>query len=93
MPTHALFTFVTCLDASDGAVPRAENFGDLITGYHNVLSDSLRISKQSSICSRGAGSSHPMDPVVSVQNKNFSVNTRELAKVLGAEQEARSHLH
>ena len=27
----------------------------------------LRISKQSSICSRGAGSSHSMDPGVSVQ--------------------------
>ena len=25
-----------------------------------------------------------MDPVVSVQNKNFSGNTKELAKVLGA---------
>ena len=29
-----------------------------------------------------------MDPVVSVQNKNFSGNTKELAKVLGAEYEA-----
>ena len=26
-----------------------------------------------------------MDPVVSVQNKNFSGNTQDLAKVLGAE--------
>ena len=26
-----------------------------------------------------------MDPVVSVQNKNFSGNTKELAKVLGAQ--------
>ena len=45
----------------------------------------LRISKQSRICSRGAGFGHPMDPVVSVQNKNFSGNTKELAKVPGAE--------
>ena len=29
-----------------------------------------------------------MDPVVSVQNKNFSGITKELAKVRGAEQEA-----
>ena len=43
------------------------------------------ISKQSSTCSRGARLGHPMDPVVSVQNKNFSGNTKELAKVLGAE--------
>ena len=28
---------------------------------------------------------HPMDPVISVQSKNFSGNTKELAKVLGAE--------
>ena len=48
------------------AVLRAVNFGDLIT----VLSDNLetiRISKQSSIRSRGAGSSYSMDPGVSVQ--------------------------
>ena len=44
----------------------------------------LWISKQSSICNRGAGFGHPMDPVVSVHNKNFSGNTKELAKVLGA---------
>ena len=34
-----------------------------------------------------------MDPVVSVQSKNCSGNTKELAKVLGAEWEALSHLH
>ena len=31
----------------------------------------LRISKQSPICSRGAGLSHPTDPVVSVQDKKL----------------------
>ena len=36
-----------------------------------------------SICNRGAGLGHPMDPVKSVQNKNFSGNTKELAKVFG----------
>ena len=44
------------------------------------------------MCNRGAGLGHPMDPVVSVQNKNFSGNTKELAKVLGARLEAQSHL-
>ena len=39
------------------------------------------ISKRSSICSRGAGLGHPMDPVVSVQNKNFS-GPGELEKFL-----------
>ena len=66
------------------AVPRAENLGDLITADHKVLSEGCGISKQSSICSRGAGLGHPMDPVVSVQNKKFSGNTKELAKFLGA---------
>ena len=35
------------------------------------------------MCSRGAGLGPPMDPVESVQDKNFSGNTKELAKVLG----------
>ena len=38
----------------------------------------------SSICNRGAGLDHPMDPVVHVQNLNFSENGKELAKVLAA---------
>ena len=74
-----------CRRRNGEAVPRAANFGDLITADHKVLSDNCEISKQSSICSRGAGSSHSMDPGVSVQNKNFSGNTKELAKDLGAE--------
>ena len=36
----------------------------------------LWISKQSSECNRGAGLGHPMDPVISVQNKNFAGNTK-----------------
>ena len=53
----------------------------------------LRISKQSSICSRGAGSSHSMDPDVSVQKQNFTRNPAQLAKVPGAREETKSHLH
>ena len=34
-----------------------------------------------------------MDPVVSVQNKNFSGNRKEFTKVLGADVETRSQLH
>ena len=39
------------------------------------------ISKQSSICRGGTRFGNSVDPVVSVQNKNFSGNTKELAKV------------
>ena len=72
-----------CRRRNGGAVPRAENFGDLITADHKVLSDNCEISKQSPICSRGAGLSHSMDPGISVQDKNFAGNSEELAKVLG----------
>ena len=53
----------------------------------------LRVSKQSSIRSRGAGSSHSMDPGVSVQTQNFTRNPEKLAKVPGTREETKSHLH
>ena len=56
-----------CRRRNGEAVPRAVNFGDLITADHKVPKRQLRISKQSSIRSRGAGSGHSMDPGVSVQ--------------------------
>ena len=71
-------TRAPCRRRVGGAVPHAENFGDLITADH---------TGQSSICSRGERLGHTMDPVVSVQNKNFSGNTKKLAKVLGADEE------
>ena len=51
---------------------------DFITADHKVLSEEL---------------GHPMDPVLYVQNKNFTGNSENLAEVLGAEQEASCHLH
>ena len=53
----------------------------------------LRISKQSPVCSRGAGLSHSMDPGVSVQKQNFTRNPEKLAKVPGTREETKSHLH
>ena len=40
----------------------------------------LRISKQSPICSRGAGLSHPMDPGISVQKTKLHKKPREACK-------------
>ena len=76
-----------------GAVPRAENCW--WSDYSRSQSSQwhLRISKQSPMCSRGAGLGHPLDPVVSMQNKNFTRNPEKLVKVPGAEWEAWSHLH
>ena len=53
----------------------------------------LRVSKQSSIRSRGAGSRHSKDPGVSVQKQNFTRNPEKLAKVPGTREETISHLH
>ena len=56
---------------------------DAMAKPYIVLKNLLRISKQSPICSRGAGSSHPMDPGVSVQNQKFTKKkkkTREACK-------------
>ena len=61
------------------------NFGDLITADHKGPKRQLRISKQSQICSRGAGSSHSMDPGVSVQKQNFTITQRSLQKFLEPE--------
>ena len=86
-------TRAPCRRRNGEAVPRAEKFGDLITADHKVFSDKLRISKQSPICSRGAGPSHSMDPGVSVHNQNFTRNPVKLAEVLGTREESLTHLH
>ena len=83
-------TRAPCRRRSGEAVLRAENFGDLITAVLKVFSENCR--KQSTVCSRGAGSSHSIDPGVSVQKQNFTRNPENLAKVLGTREETKSHL-
>ena len=78
-------TRAPCRRRAGGVVPRAENFGDFITADQKVLSEGCEPRNNHRYA---VVVGHPMDPVVSVQNKNFSGNTKELAKVLGAEQEA-----
>ena len=70
-------TRAPCRRRNGEAVLRAANFGDLITGRSQGPKRQLRISKQSSICSRGAGSSHSMDPGVSVQKTKLHRKHRE----------------
>ena len=64
-------TRVPCRRRNGEAVPRAVNFGDLITADHKVLSDNCESRKQSSIRSRGTGFSYSMDPGVSVQKQKL----------------------
>ena len=86
-------TRAPCRRRNGEAVLRAANFGDLITADDKVLSDNGDISKQLSMCSRGAGSNHSMDPGVPVQKQNFTRNPEKLAKVPGTREETKSHLH
>ena len=86
-------TRAPCRRRKGEAVPRADNFGDLITADHKVLSDNCESPKQSSLRSRGAGFSYSMDPGVSVQKQNFTRNPEKLAEVPGAREGAKSHLH
>ena len=55
-----------------------------------TISDNCESRK---IRSRGAGSSHSMDPGVSVQKQDFTRNPEKLAKVPGTREETKSHLH
>ena len=87
-------TRTPCRRHTGGVVPRAQNFGGLITADHKINSQwRMWISKKSPICSCGARMRNSMDSIISVQNKNCAGNWKELAKVLGADQETQSHLH
>ena len=85
-------TRAPCRRRKGEAVPRADNFFDLTTADRGPKRQ-LRVSKQSSLRSRGAGFSYSMDPGVSVQKQNFTRNPEKLAKVPGAREETKSHLH
>ena len=82
-------TRAPCRRRDGEAVPRAANFGDLITADHKVLSDNCESRNNH----RYAGSSHSIDPGVSVQKQNFTRNPEKLAKVPGTREETKSHLH
>ena len=78
-------TRAPCRRRSGWVVLRAENLGTWLQQITKFSVKVVWISKQSPICSRGARLGYPRDAVVSVQNTNFSGNTKELATVLGAE--------
>ena len=86
-------TRAPCRRHNGEAVPRAVNFGDLITADQKVLSDNCESRNNHRYASRGTGSSYSMDPGVSVQKQNYTRNPEKLAKVLGTREETKSHLH
>ena len=81
-------TRAPCRRRNGGAVPRAEKFGDLITADHKVLSENCesRNNHRHAVVVQDLATqwiqSYPC------RNKNFTVNSKKLAKVLGAKWEA-----
>ena len=86
-------TRAPCRRRNGEAVPRADNFGRIDNSRSQGPKRQLRISKQSSICSRGAGLRHSKDPGVSVQKKKITRNREKLPKVHGTREETKSHSH
>ena len=70
-----------------------KNFGELITADHKVLSEGCASRNNRRYAVMVQDLAHSMDSILSVQNQDFSGNRQELAKVLGAEKEAQSHLY
>ena len=77
-------TRAPCRRRNGGAVPRAENFGDLITADHKVLSESCesRNNHRYAVVVQDLATqwiqSYPC------KNQNFTRNSEKLAKVPGA---------
>ena len=86
-------TRAPCRRRKGEAVPRADNFGDLITADHKVPSDNCESRNNHRYAVVRTGSSYSMDPGVSVQKQNFTRNPEKLAKVPGTREETKSHLH
>ena len=85
-------TKAPCRRRIGGVVPRPESFGDLITADYKVLSEGCE-SRNNHRYAVVVQLGNSVDPILSVQHKNFSGNGKELTKVLGADEETKSHLH
>ncbi len=79
-----LKTKITLVSCANTVMPRAEHFGDLITADHKVLSENCesRNNHRYAVVVQDFG--NPVDPGITVQNKNFTTNPEKLAKVIGA---------
>ena len=81
-------TRAPCRRLNSGAVPRAVNFGDLITADHKVLSDNCESRNNHRYAVVVQDSATQWVQAHPCKNKNFTRNPEKLAKVLGARQES-----
>ena len=86
-------TRAPCRRRSGGAVNRAENFGDLITADHNVLSDNCESRNNHRYAVVVQDLATQWIQAYPCKNKNFTGNPEKLAKVPGTREETKSHLH
>ena len=75
------------------AVPRAVNFGDLITADHKVVCDKCESRNNHRYAVVVQDLAPQWIQGVSVQKQNFTRNPEKLAKVPGTREETKSHLH
>ena len=78
-------TRVFCRTRTGTVVPRAGNFGDLITADHKVLSEGCESRNNHRYAVVLQDLATAMDTTLSVQNKNFSGDGKEFTKVLRAD--------
>ena len=86
-------TKAPCRRRNGGAVPRADNFGDLIRADHKVLSDNCESRNNHRYAVVVQDLATQWIQAYPCKNKNFTRNPEKLAKVPGAREETKSHLH
>ena len=86
-------TWAPCRRPNGEAVLRADKFGDLITTDHKVLSDNCESRNNHRFAVVVQGSTHSMDPGVSVQKTTSQETQRSLQKFLEPERNLKVIYH
>ena len=91
--TRTKITRAPCRRRNGEAVPRAANFGDLITADHKVLSDNCESRNNHRYAVVVQGLATQWIPAYPCKKQNFTRNPEKLAKVPGIREETKSRLH
>ena len=86
-------TRAPCRRRNGEAVPRAVNFGDLMTADHKVLSDNCESRNHHRYAVVVQDLATQWIQAYPCKNKNFTRNPEKLAKVPGTREETKSHVH
>ena len=86
-------TRAPCRRRKGEAVPRAANFGDLITADHKVLSDNCESRNNHRYAVVVQDLATQWIQAYPCKKQNFTRNPEKLAKVPGTREETKSHLH